>query len=246
MKINNKEINDNVKKSINELKNKKTFYKQIPNLLTCTRALAPLIIIPLVLTSNIIPAIVCAGIIASTDFFDGLIARKMKITSELGRELDGVCDKIFALGFSIPLVLLNPAYILNIILEGIIGITNLKARLDGSKPKTIFIGKIKTFFLSFNILLGYLMMINGFKPIIFASIFASTTIIQSITCSKYILLNSKKNENIKSNDNENTQNIKNIILKEDKVLEKSNILINSIDLENVESKDKVLTKKKLN
>lgn len=216
MKINSKEINNNIKMSFNELKHAKTFYKQIPNLLTCSRALAPFVTIPLVLTGNIIPALICMGIFASTDFFDGLIARKFKITSELGRELDGVCDKIFALGLSVPLVFLNPAYLLNILLEGIIGATNLKSRLKGNKPKTIFVGKIKTFFLSFNIILGYFMMINGFNPLLFASIFLPTVGIQYITCSKYILINNNiKEENIgKTITNQEIQSSKNEIEKQ--------------------------------
>ena len=69
---------------------------QIPNLLTLSRGIAPIIVIPLILTGNIIPALMTAGIFASTDFFDGYLARKYNNVSKFGEHLDQVCDKIFA------------------------------------------------------------------------------------------------------------------------------------------------------
>ena len=133
-----------LKDAVNDLKHLKTFYKQIPNILTSTRILSPFIIIPLAMTGNIVGTVIAASLIASTDFFDGLIARKLNITSELGRELDAVSDKFFASALIIPLILQSPIFLANIFFEGMIATTNLKAKIKGLEPKTIFIGKIKT------------------------------------------------------------------------------------------------------
>ena len=139
-----------LKDAVNDLKHLKTFYKQIPNILTSTRILSPFIIIPLAMTGNIVGTVIAASLIASTDFFDGLIARKLNITSELGRELDAVSDKFFASALIIPLILQSPIFLANIFFEGMIATTNLKAKIKGLEPKTIFIGnKFNSWILKF-------------------------------------------------------------------------------------------------
>lgn len=234
-----------IKDALQDLKSKKTFYKQIPNLLTSSRLLSPFIIIPLVLTGNIIPAIICSGIIASTDFFDGFISRKYNIISELGRKLDAVTDKVFSLSLTIPLAIINPIFFINIILESFIGITNLIAQAAGIEPRTIFIGKIKTFALSISIILGYINLLTLINPILFEGIILSTAMIQTLTATSYVSINCKKElKKLESNKNNEPQNIK----KDENITEKinqKNITIENSNTEIIEkSKILVLSKNK--
>ena len=76
-------------------KNKKTRKQEIPNILTLSRLLSPIIIIPLVLKNKYNLALIFILIFALTDLLDGYIARKYNYVSKLGREIDPVCDKIF-------------------------------------------------------------------------------------------------------------------------------------------------------
>ncbi|MCM1370562.1 MAG: CDP-alcohol phosphatidyltransferase family protein [Clostridium sp.] len=197
-----------IKQALKELKNKKTFYKQIPNLLTLSRILAPFIILPLAITENIIPSIIVSSIIASTDLFDGMLARKFNSTSSLGKELDALSDKVFALSLTIPLLLTNPIFSLNIILEGSIGITNLIAKLKNKNPHTELIGKVKTFFLFGSIIMGY---INLFVPLnmgLFIGMITSTAMIQGVTLATYINKNFIKQKNTNKNIINELENIK--------------------------------------
>lgn len=217
-----------LKDAVNDLKHLKTFYKQIPNILTSTRILSPFIIIPLAITGNIVGTVIAASLIASTDFFDGLIARKLNITSELGRELDAVSDKFFASALIIPLILQSPIFLANIFFEGMIATTNLKAKIKGLEPKTIFIGKVKTFSLSISLILGYL---NLFIPIdsslVIGSII-STMALECATAVSYIIINSSKEIEM---ENKNEYELI------------SDILNNDLDKDNkTKSKDNVINK----
>ena len=217
-----------LKDAVNDLKHLKTFYKQIPNILTSTRILSPFIIIPLAMTGNIVGTVITASIIASTDFFDGLIARKLNITSELGRELDAVSDKFFASALIIPLILQSPIFLANIFFEGMIATTNLKAKIKGLEPKTIFIGKVKTFSLSISLILGYLNLFIPLDSSLVIGSIISTITLECITTASYIIINSNKEIEIK--DKEEYRLI-------------SDVLNNNLDKNNkTKSKDNVIDK----
>ena len=188
----NKNYKKYIKDALSDLKNPKTMYKQIPNLLTLSRVLAPIVIIPLALTGNIIGSVIAASLFASTDFFDGLIARKLNITSELGRELDAVSDKVFSLGLVFPLALQNPIFFINILFECIIGSINLTAKCKGFEPRTVFVGKVKTFALSISIILGYLNSFIEISPNLLMGTLFATTILQTVTTSSYLNITLKK------------------------------------------------------
>ncbi len=191
-----KKYKKRIKDALNDFKSIKTVYKQIPNILTSTRLFSPFILMPFFISGNLMSIIVAIALIASTDFFDGLLARKFNVTSELGKDLDAVSDKVFALTLIAPLVLQNPLYLTNVILELFIGISNLQAEFNNKKPKTIFIGKVKTASLSLNIILGYLNLIFSINPIILSIVFSSTIVLQLISTYKYIKINNKKDETI--------------------------------------------------
>lgn len=150
-----KKYSDDINSCMNDLKNIKTWYKQIPNLLTVSR---PIGIIPaniLFFTGHVIPAIILTALLLLTDLFDGKLARKWNVQSKLGADLDAVGDKITFLGLSLPLMISNPLLIINLFLEGVVSGINVLGRLKGLDTKTIYFGKIKMWFLSLTLIIGY-------------------------------------------------------------------------------------------
>ena len=132
------------------------FKKQIPNILTFSRAIAPIIIIPVIMFGRLDIAVVLLILFELTDFFDGRLARKLDCVTEFGVKLDAVCDKIFVLGIMIPVIIKYKILFLNLALELCISYTNVKSELKNNMPKSNFIGKIKTFFLSITLVLAYI------------------------------------------------------------------------------------------
>lgn len=189
---------EEVKKCINDLKHKDTFYKQIPNLLTFSRLVGMIPINILFFTGNTIPAIILTGLILSTDFFDGKLARKFNVQSKFGADLDAICDKFMFLGLSLPLIISNPVLITNFIFEGIISFINVLGRVKGLDTKTIFAGKIKTWFLSGSILAGYLVKFFSINSSILNILSYITLGSQIITVDNYIR-EYKKMKNIENN-----------------------------------------------
>lgn len=134
--------------------------KQIPNILTFSRALAPFIIVPTILIGRIDIAVLELVIFAITDFLDGKLARKYNCVSKFGIKLDAFCDKIFALGLMIPAIIYFPILIVNLALEICISYVNVISEVKHNNPCSIMVGKIKTSFLSLTLFLAYFPGIN--------------------------------------------------------------------------------------
>lgn len=170
--------------------------RQIPNMLTFSRALSPFIIIPAMLLGKIKIAIGALIFFAITDFLDGKIARKYNYVSDFGVKLDAVCDKIFAMSLVIPAVFECYILLFNLILEIAISYTNLLSEAKGNHPRSTIIGKIKTTLLSITLILIYIPKID-IKIIFVASIV--TIICQVITLIKYINIDMDKDRKRKRN-----------------------------------------------
>ena len=183
-----------LKLSLHDFKSIKTIYKQIPNILTLSRIIATLPINLLFFIGNVTGALAVSIVAFLTDAIDGPLARKLKVNSKFGAELDAISDKLLIGGIAIPIVAQNPIMILNIILEGLISITNIKARFDGKCPKSSMAGKIKTWILSLTILAGYFTSIYNLNVSLLTSALAITPalIAQTVTLNGYIKTNNKK------------------------------------------------------
>ena len=155
---------------------------QIPNMLTFSRAIAPIIVIPTVLFGKIKIAIIELILFELTDFFDGRIARKLNCVTDFGVKLDAICDKFFVLGIMIPAIIKYPVLIINLILEACISYINFVALIKNNDPKSNMIGKIKTGFLSVTMVLSYIPNIESIY-ILMISIF--TFMLQIIAFIKY-------------------------------------------------------------
>ena len=162
---------------------KKEIKRQIPNLLTLSRGLAPIVIIPAILFNKLFFVIILLIIFALTDFLDGKIARKYNLVSEFGVKLDAVCDKIFAISLIIPAIINHGIFIFNFVMEIAISYMNLLSYTKGNNPRSTIIGKIKTALLSLTLILAYIPNMNNLVIFIFSLI---TIICQVITLIKYI------------------------------------------------------------
>ena len=103
-----------------------------------------------------VAGVIATALLCFTDMIDGKLARKWNVVSKFGADLDAFCDKIMFLGLSIPLLVGNPIVILNFMLEGIISLINVLGRINGLNTKTVFSGKVKTWFLLTMLGVGYL------------------------------------------------------------------------------------------
>ena len=149
------------------------FKKQIPNLLTLSRGLAPIVIIPTLLIGRLDIAVVELVIFELTDFFDGRLARRLNCVSDFGVKLDAVCDKFFVVGIMIPAIIKYPVLLINLFLELCISYNSLMSELKNNNPRSSIIGKIKTAFLSITLVLAYLPQIDNIY-VLFASIVTFT------------------------------------------------------------------------
>lgn len=138
----------------------KKIVRNIPNMFTLLR----LILIPFILgfafhgKLKISVLLIC--IAAITDFLDGFIARTFHLVSELGAKLDMIADKFFAGSLIICLIIKNKLFILCLVGELLIAITNTMSYLKKQNPKTKYIGKIKTTLLFITIIIAVASEIN--------------------------------------------------------------------------------------
>ena len=86
----------------------------IPLILTASRCLGGLFIVPIcvlgLMPSSLVGSMLTSAVfalLALTDYFDGLLARKLNSQSAIGRVFDPLADKMLVFGILIPFVSLN-------------------------------------------------------------------------------------------------------------------------------------------
>lgn len=178
--------------------------KHIPNILSSSRLLSPLILIPLILSGNLLGAVVALSCFFLTDALDGFLARKWHVQSELGAKIDAVADKVILSSLLIPIVITNPIMLITLILEGVIGSINIARKVNGGNPKTVQIGRIKMIIISLFMVFCYINKLVNIPKFLFDIFFSINTLFQMITASKYLeqgikekSLFSKKEKNLK-------------------------------------------------
>ena len=174
-----------INNSIEDIKHKDTFYKQIPNLLTFIRLIGaiPAGIMYYVNTKIFIGAI---SFLWFTDAIDGRIAKKFNAQSKLGADMDAFADKIMFLGSSIPLLEIFPVLIFNFMMEGIISSINVFGRMKGLNTKTVLSGKIKTVLLAMALISGYLVHFFEMSVSVLSLLIGLTSLLQIISIKDYI------------------------------------------------------------
>lgn len=208
---------------------KEKIIKKIPNILTTSRIIES-IMAPIMYVSNQVLlsiALYIAGIIS--DFLDGYIARKYNATSQLGRKLDAIADKIFALSvISLGIILGNKLMLIPLGLESVITAVNINAKLNNIEPHTIRVGKYKTACLFPTILTGLLMNQIPFLINIFIPFLILTTRLQMQSINAYINEYNKKenevNNFIQNQEQEKNEENNKAKIKEEKLTSKENLI----------------------
>lgn len=183
-----KELLKNLSQDLEQVKldiKNNNYKKQIPNLLTASRIISPLVIIPIALTGNIALCGLVTGLFATTDLFDGYLARKFNATSNLGKILDAVSDKIFATTAIIPLILTNPLFLINTLGEIGIGLYNSYSQVKGYTQNSTMTGKIKSASLYTTIVAGYLSPVLNLPSLLAPALVLATGIMQFKTLETY-------------------------------------------------------------
>jgi phosphatidylglycerophosphate synthase len=84
----------------------------IPNILSLSRlVLLPVLFIFVHMENMEVAFVISYAVLGSTDFFDGLIARKLNQTSELGKRLDSIADLPFYISSAYFIAKLRPEYL---------------------------------------------------------------------------------------------------------------------------------------
>jgi len=173
-----------IAKAFKDLKTKGKRRNQIPNILSSMRLLAPLCVLPAAALGNVMLAVGFIVFFSATDMVDGFIARKFKLTSELGRDLDAACDKIFVSTLLVAGSVFNPILLVNLLFEaGIAGI-NLASKLDSKNPRSSIIGKIKMGCLYPLIACSFLTNVMDVSTV-FYSLFGAATTLQGVAAASY-------------------------------------------------------------
>lgn len=224
-----KEIIDKYKKQLQDawkqLKTPGERRKQIPNILTATRLLSPFVIIPSVAIGSFIVAGISTLLFATTDMVDGLLARKMNTTSDLGKDLDAVTDKVFVGTLMISILITNPMYIVPFILEGTIAGINIYKKIKNENPESHMTGKIKMTSLYVLIALGFINMYVPVPSLLVNLLYVNTIGLQTVTIYDYV-----KNSNEKlDNNKEETKIIASEISEEDTKLKEKTLTENHLE-----------------
>lgn len=181
-----------IKEAFNDLKTPGKRYKQIPNILTASRLFSPFLIIPAAIIGNTAFAAYSAIAFGFTDLIDGALARKLKVKSELGADLDAFSDKMFAGSLLIGGAIFNPILSINIILEMVIASINLTQKFSGNKAGSTLTGKIKTWGVFALGALGIIAPNLSLTPALIPTIALTTATMQLLTIESYLKKYNKK------------------------------------------------------
>jgi CDP-diacylglycerol--glycerol-3-phosphate 3-phosphatidyltransferase len=129
-----------------------TSYRNLPNLLTGVRILAIPVLVGLLFFPGPVASFLAALVFAvagATDFLDGFVARRQRLTSKFGKFMDPLADKLLVTAALIMLIPLArvPAWMAFVIIGRELAVTGLRAMAasDGVILAPDRWGKAKTF-----------------------------------------------------------------------------------------------------
>ena len=193
---------DGTKELFEEFFTKEGNKKQQANMWTFTRLVLPFLI---VITSSksftskdernkkiyLAYSAILASFAAVTDYMDGKTARKYNATSEYGKLLDQVADKVFAFVLGLNLTNLDHRYLRIVIGEILIASVNLyyKRKDETIDMQSTTIGKIKEWPLFMTLASGYISSIDNRFDKVKDALINTTSIMQALTLHSYIKQN---------------------------------------------------------
>jgi len=135
----------------------KKIINNIPNMITVSRIISCLFGATFFTMGNIPVALGCYIYGAISDAIDGFVARKLNAITELGKKLDPISDKLYALSLMVPSIILGNYFMLiPFAFEGIISGINVYSNIKYKKTYTEKVGKLKTVLLFPTMILGLL------------------------------------------------------------------------------------------
>ena len=193
---------DGTKELFDEFFTKEGNKKQQANMWTFTRLVLPFLI---VITSSksftskeernkkiyLAYSAILASFAAVTDYMDGKTARKYNSTSEYGKLLDQVADKVFAFVLGLNLTNLDHRYLKIVIGEMLISAVNLyyKRKDESINMKSTTIGKLKEWPLFMSLASGYVSSIDNRFDNVKNALMNTTNAMQILTLQSYIKQN---------------------------------------------------------
>jgi len=195
---------DGTKKLFTDFFSKENNKKQRANMWTFTRLVLPFLI---VISSSksfeekderkkkiyLAYSAILASFAAITDYMDGACARKYDATSEYGKLLDQIADKLFAFVLGLNLTNLDPKYLRVVIGEILIGTVNLyyKSKDENINITSTKIGKLKEWPLFITLASGYISSIDSRFTKLKDGLIDATNALQTLTITSYIDQNNK-------------------------------------------------------
>lgn len=178
---------------------KHNIIKSIPNIITFSRIISSLLASAFFVGGNLPLALGLYVYAAISDAFDGLAARKLNASSEFGRILDTISDKLFVASLLFPSIILgNYLMLIPLFYESKISLINFNAKRNNQNTKTMKIGKLKTICLFPTVILGLLSCKYPICYFLLAPTLIMTTKLQvsSIEAYKFQVESIKNNEEV--------------------------------------------------
>ncbi len=209
------------KYTLDILKKDLTNIKSWPaNILSLSRIPAIAIVPHLVSIGDLLLVLLAAGAFALTDCADGVVARLLKATTETGKMLDPIADKIMAIGLMLQLLPTMPYMAVPLFFEYKIAKINSLSLKNGGKPASNKNGKRKMWPLSAAMVFGYSAMTTDGA---LANVFAVLTFAATAATIPFQLKNIKEYKaaaiNNTSTDNNHTKASNNNQLGKEKQIE---------------------------
>ena len=127
----------------------------VVNIITLLRVIGSIILFSIYFNfGSITVGLILTGLFL-TDWIDGFLARRFKVSTFFGSIMDSISDKLMAIVSCIILCFINKYMIASIIIEILIIFVNTFALTQKANIKSSYIGKIKTWVLSIAIIAGF-------------------------------------------------------------------------------------------
>lgn len=134
--------------------------KLITNLITTSRLVFTIVLMSLY---KVIPNylfLIFIAIVFSTDFIDGRLARKYHVETFYGSLMDTLADKVLNIALILPIIKVTYLFWILLGCEVLILLINTIGTIHGKKTRTLFLGKVKMWFVFLSIVLGYANIFN--------------------------------------------------------------------------------------
>lgn len=137
------------------MEGKRKFWLVFVNVLTISRIIGSIFLFHVYsLYGTKVVGLILAFLFA-TDWIDGYLARKYKVSTFFGSIMDAICDKMLMIVACTILCFLNPYMVCAIVTEVIIMLTSAFNVTQNNTAKTPYIGKFKMWVLSMCVILGF-------------------------------------------------------------------------------------------